>query len=106
LKYHAESVLEVIAMKTVHVEGKNVGQITLYALSTCGWCKKTKELLKKLNVAYDYVDMDLLAGKERDDMRKEVEKWNPKCSFPTLVINSQSCIVGFNEDEIKAALKL
>jgi len=32
-------------MKMVHVEGKNAGQIILYALSTCGWCKKTRELL-------------------------------------------------------------
>jgi hypothetical protein len=35
----------------------------------------------------------------------ELKKWNPKCSFPTIVINDKKCIVGFKEDEIKEALK-
>jgi glutaredoxin len=93
-------------MNVVHVEGKNAGKITLYALSTCGWCRKTKEFLRGLGVTYDYIDADLLAGKERDDIKKEVEKWNPRCSFPTLVINNQHCIVGFNKDEIRKTLRL
>ena len=92
-------------MNVVHVEGKNAGKIILYTLSTCAWCKKTKEFLMKLGVSYDYVDADLLAGNEKNYFRKEVEKWNPRCSFPTLVINNQRCIVGFNKDEIREALE-
>jgi hypothetical protein len=34
-----------------------------------------------------------------------VERWNPKGSFPTLVIRDTICIVGFREDEIREALK-
>ena len=33
-------------MKTTHVEGKKTKKIMLYALSTCIWCKKTKDLLE------------------------------------------------------------
>ncbi len=36
------------------------------------------------NSTISYVD--LLEGKEQDDAMNEVEKWNPKGSFPTLVI--------------------
>jgi len=90
----------------VHVKGKNAGKIILYALSTCGWCRKTKEFLRELGVAYDYIDTDLLVGKEKEDIMKEVKKWNPRCSFPIIVINNQYCIVGFNKDEIKEALEL
>jgi glutaredoxin-like protein NrdH len=93
-------------MNIVHVKGKNAGKIVLYTLSTCGWCKKTKKFLRELGLAYDYVETDLLMGKEKDNVMKEVKKWNPVCSFPTLVINNQYCIVGFNEDRIKEALKL
>jgi len=32
----------------------------LYALSTCVWCKKTKELLASLGVDHSYVFVDLL----------------------------------------------
>lgn len=93
-------------MKMEHVSGKNAGKVMLYALSTCIWCKKTKQLLTDLGVEYDYVFVDLLKGEERDEAMKVVEKWNPDCSFPTLVINDQKCIVGFKESEIKGELKL
>ena len=54
--------------------------------------------------AYDYIDMDLLVGQEKIEVREEIEKWNPKCSFPTLVIKNEKCIVGYKVDEIKEAL--
>ncbi len=92
-------------MAVTHVVGKNMGAIMLYALSTCGWCKKTKKLLGDLGAEYDYIDVDLLKGAERDNVMKTVEKWNPDCSFPTLVIGNNKCIAGFKEDQIRAALK-
>ncbi len=92
-------------MKYERVEGETRGKITLFALSTCVWCKKTKQFLNDLGVEYDYVFVDYLNGQDKDEVVKEVEKWNPRCSFPTLVINDETCIVGFKEDEIKDALK-
>ena len=92
-------------MNEVHVPGKDVGRVTLYALSTCVWCKKTKQLLNEMGVKYSYIDVDLLAGKEKEEVMEVVRKWNPSCSFPNLVINDQKCIVGFKEPEIKEALK-
>lgn len=91
-------------MKPNKIEGTNKGKITLYALSTCGWCKKTKTLLKELGVAYEYIDVDLLTGKERDDVLQAMKKWNPQLSFPTLIINDKECIIGFEEAKIKKAL--
>ncbi len=90
-------------MKIEHVPGKNAGKIMLYALSTCGWCKKTKVLLKELDVGYDYADVDLLNAKEKESALDEVRKWNPACSFPSMVIDDTKCIVGFNEPKIREA---
>ena len=91
-------------MKIEHIEGKNKGKIILYALSTCVWCKKTKKLLEKLGVEYDYIFVDLLEGKDREKAVNEVQKFNPRSSYPTLVINDKNCIVGYKEDKIKEAL--
>jgi len=91
-------------MAAEHVHGRDAGKVTLYALSTCIWCKKTKALLGELGVAYDYEFVDLLEGKERVDVMDKVRHWNPTTSFPTLVVNGK-CIVGFREDEIREALK-
>jgi len=86
------------------VEGKDKGKVRLFALSTCVWCKRTKLLLNNMGVMYDYVFVDQLQGTEKEEATKELEKWNPRCSFPTLVVNDEKCIVGFKEDEIKGAL--
>ena len=92
-------------MKFEHVDGEDKGKVVLYALSTCGWCRKTKELLTDLGVAFDYVFVDYLEGDDRDDAMENVQKWNPRCSFPTLIINDKNCIVGFKDGKIKKALK-
>ncbi len=91
-------------MNVVHVPGKNVGPIMLYALSTCGWCVKTKRLLDDLGVGYDFEYVDHLQGEKKEQAIQEIKNWNPSCSFPTLVIDNEKCIVGYRENEIREAL--
>jgi glutaredoxin len=91
-------------MGRIHVAGKKIGQILLYALSTCVWCRKTKQLLDQLGVDYDFIDVDLLQGEERNQVMEEIKKLNPRCSFPTLAIDNY-CIIGFDEQKIREALK-
>jgi glutaredoxin-like protein NrdH len=90
-----------------HVPGsKKKGKIFIYALSTCGWCKKAKQMLKDCGVEYYYVDVDLVEGTQ--DKRKvveEIKKWNPSKSFPTIVIDDKECIVGFDEPRIKKVIE-
>ncbi len=90
-------------MKMTRIAGENKGQVMLYALSTCVWCKKTKQLLDQMGVEYDFVEVDLLPGDEKNRATNEVKKLNPRCSFPTLAVNQQ-CIVGYDEQKIKEAL--
>jgi glutaredoxin len=90
-------------MGVTHVEGEKKADVMLYALSTCGWCRKTKKLLNSMGIEYDYIDVDLLEGEEREKVMEEVEKLNPKISFPTVVVNGR-CIVGFEEKKIEKAV--
>ncbi len=85
-----------------HVPGSTDHTITLYALSTCGWCRKTKRLMDELGLGYDYVDVDTLEGARSEEARTEVSRWNPRCSYPTLVIDNDRCVVGFDENELRA----
>jgi glutaredoxin len=80
-------------------------QVKLYSLSTCSHCKSTKKLLNDCTVLYEFVDVDLLEGEERKAILDDVRKFNPKCSFPTIIIGDK-VIVGFKEEEIKEALGL
>jgi len=87
-----------------HVDGTKKKNITLYALSTCGWCKKTKGLLNDLKADYHYVDVDLLGDADQEEAVTEIRKWNPECTFPTLVVDNNRCIVGFKEQEIRGVI--
>jgi glutaredoxin-like protein NrdH len=87
-----------------HVPGENRGDVLLYALSTCGWCRKTRDLLDDLGVEYRYVYVDLLDSEAKSEAIKGITDWNPSCSFPTMVINGDRCIVGYQADKIREAL--
>ena len=86
------------------VEGSDHGSVRLFTLSTCVWCKKTKQLLKEIDVGYEYVDVDLLEGEERERTMQALRAVNPRCSFPSLVVNGQ-CIVGYQEARIREVLQ-
>jgi glutaredoxin-like protein NrdH len=47
-------------VKSGHITGKNKGKVVMYGLSTCIWCKKTRQLLTDLGMDFDYVYVDLL----------------------------------------------
>lgn len=81
-------------------------KIKLYALSTCGWCRRTKKLLDENGVNYELVYVDLLQGEEQKKVLNEVTKWNPRLSFPTLVLDDSEAIIGYDEARIKEALRL
>ena len=91
-------------MAVTHVPGKGQGSVMLYALTTCPWCRKTKQLLNDMGVEYDYIDVDHTQGQERENVISEVKKYNPALSFPVTVINGKT-IIGFKEEEIKNALQ-
>jgi glutaredoxin len=79
--------------------------VKIYTLSTCSHCKATKTFLNDCAVEYEFTDVDLLQGGERTAILEDVKKWNPQCSFPTIIIGDK-VIIGYKEDEIKEALGL
>lgn len=81
-----------------HVNGsKKNHDLVLYALSTCGWCKKARSFLGDNDIAYRFIYVDLLEGDELDEVFNEVKKLNPHRTFPTLVIDDEDVVVGFTD---------
>ncbi|RMG69948.1 MAG: glutaredoxin family protein [Nitrospirae bacterium] len=80
-------------------------KVVLFALSTCPACKKTKALLNELGVEAVVVDLDTVDRESRDKLLEEVRKFNPRETFPTLVINKgEKVVVGYSDEEIREAL--
>ena len=78
-------------------------KVKMYTISTCIHCKKAKKLMDDCHVKYEFTDVDLLSGREKETIMDEVKKLNSQCTFPTIVIGG-NVIVGYKEDEIKDAL--
>ncbi len=87
------------------VPGRKTADLLLFALSTCGWCKKTREILDREGVEYDYVYVDNFIGKDGEELDNQVRKWNPRESYPVIVVNNIFSIIGYKEDKILKAIE-
>jgi glutaredoxin-like protein NrdH len=82
---------------------KDQKPVKMFTLSTCSHCKATKKFLRDNKIDFDYTDVDLLSRAEQASVLEEVKKYNPRFSFPTIIIG-RDVIVGFQEAEIRKAL--
>lgn len=79
--------------------------VKLYALSTCGWCKRTVDWLDENQVECDKVYVDKLTGADREQILEEMKTFNPGRTFPTIVIDSgRTVIIGFKPDDLAREL--
>ena len=78
-------------------------QVKVFSLSTCSHCRAAKKFLGDCEIKYEFVDVDQLQGEERKAILEDVRNFNPRCSFPTIIIGDK-VIVGYRENEIKEAL--
>jgi glutaredoxin len=92
-------------MKTVKVQGKdNKHKVSLYAISTCAWCKQAKKFLKDNGVEHEYVDVDLCDEEDQEKISKEIVSKGGRPSYPAIIIDNKIVINGFHVDKIKEAL--
>jgi glutaredoxin-like protein NrdH len=94
-----------VQAKMVHVTGENHGLVILVGRTTCPWCMKTKELLANMSVDYYWIDLNLLDGAETAQVLEAVKVCGQTNSVPILLINGDTCILGYQEEQIREALK-
>lgn len=94
-------------MKFQKVPGKSrAHKVTLFALSTCAWCKLTKQYLQDNDVAYEYVDVDLLDPEDKAKAHEAIQSKGGTLTYPTTIIDDKTVITGFRKDQLKEALGL
>lgn len=82
-----------------------VGNVKVYALSTCPYCKRTKRFLDEHGIPYDATEVDMLDDDGQEAALVEVERLTGRRSFPVVVIGSE-VIVGHDEERLRRALGL
>jgi glutaredoxin-like protein NrdH len=82
-------------------------EITVYALSTCGFCKRALAFLNARGVAYRYVHMDSVPLETKNEAKKVLkERFKVDIAFPFAVIDGEKHLVGFIEPDWIATLDL
>jgi glutaredoxin-like protein NrdH len=98
---------DIFSMQFSKISGKkNNHKVTVYALSTCVWCKMTKQFLNDNGVEYEFVDVDLLDDNDKTKVHTTIISKGGALSYPTIIIDDKTVITGFRKDLLKEALSL
>ncbi len=107
IRRYREGINGEIGMPVTKVDGSlNSHKVFLYTLSTCGWCKLTKQLLKDKSVAYEYLDVDVLKAEDRKAAIEDLQKRKAPLGFPIIIIDDTQLISGYQPEKILGALGL
>ena len=84
-------------IKFIEEDGKiATNELTVFALSTCGFCRRAMNFLRENEVKFRYVYIDKIDYEKKSKLKKELqEKFNKRVAFPFLVCNDEKAIVGF-----------
>jgi glutaredoxin-like protein NrdH len=93
-------------MNISKVSGKNSKhKVMVYALSTCVWCKMTKQFLKDNDIEHEYVDVDLCTEGEKEKIRRDIQSKGGSLNYPITIVDGKKLIMGFRKDLLKEALE-
>ncbi|MDY6873699.1 MAG: glutaredoxin family protein [Chloroflexota bacterium] len=79
-------------------------KVSMYTLSTCPWCRKTKKFFTDHNIPFDFVDYDLADEATQTKIMQELDAAGAN-GFPFVKIDND-VIVGYNPERYTALLGL
>lgn len=84
---------------------RNNHTITVYALSTCGFCKRALAFLNNYSFAHRYIYVDLIPLETKNEIKEALKnKFKVNIAFPFAVIDETKYLVGFTEADWKKEL--
>ena len=87
-------------------DGANIPhEITVFALSTCGFCRRGLQFLRDHEIKFRYVYVDKMDPTQKDDTKKMLmDTFNERVVFPYMVLDNERVITGFTESVWKEQL--
>mgnify|MGYP005831098283 CR=1 FL=1 len=94
-------------LKFTHESGsRKACKVTVYALSTCGFCRRALAFLRENSVEFDFIYVDLLPIDVQDELVDRLEReFNSHVAFPFLIVDGKECHVGFNPEKYQRILE-
>ena len=82
-----------------HVSDKPI----MYALTTCQHCRNTRKFLDERDAAYTCIYLDTFPHAQRDELMEIVRTYNPRGTFPTILLPNGKVIVGYRRHLLEEA---
>lgn len=79
-------------------------KVTVYALSTCLWCKKTKKYFEEKNIQFEAIDYDKQDEDRQEELMAEMRRDGCTGSFPFTRIGA-ACVQGYDPAEFDKLLE-
>ncbi|MBN2509885.1 MAG: glutaredoxin [Spirochaetales bacterium] len=79
------------------VEGRDTGRdLKVFALTTCGFCKRAMAFMHEQGPAFSYVYVDELGPDIKQELKDRFYKaFGAKMLFPTLLVDGKDFLPGF-----------
>ena len=79
--------------------------LKLYALSTCGFCKRAIEFLKARKIQFQYIYLDKIDVDKKREIKADLkQKYKNLPVFPVLTVRDEQAVSGFREEEYRKVL--
>jgi glutaredoxin len=74
--------------------------VVVYALSTCGHCRRALAFLDERDIRYRYIYVDLIPLDVKNAIKAELKRlFGENVAFPFLVVDGKEHLVGFIEPD-------
>lgn len=94
-------------MQTVKVPGKHSKhKVLLYAISTCGWCKRAKAFLNENSVQYEYLDIDTCNSEDQNKSMNDILNRGGRLAYPTIIVDDELLLTGPTPEKLREVLEL
>ena len=81
-----------------------MNKVSMYTLSTCPWCRKTKQFFRDRGISFDFIDYDLASQDVQQKITNEMTKQAGPIAFPFVKVGD-TVVVGYNPERYEQLLK-
>jgi len=72
-------------------------KVIMYTLSTCPWCRKTKQFFKDRGIPFEYIDYDLADDEQQENIMMDMARYSMNTSFPFVKIG-RGVVIGYDPE--------
>ena len=92
---------------TRHEGSKNERALTVFSLSTCGFCKRALRFLENHDFSYRFIHLDEISPERKREVKDTLRaRFNTSPIFPVLLVDGKRALTGFTEAQWRKTLGL